>query len=97
MKIINYLKLEKFAIDHAHARKSLATWRRIVKEAVWKNKKDVLHSFPTAKIIANNRARFEIKHNHYRLIAEIDYQDEILDVRFIGSHKDYDKIDVQTI
>ena len=97
MKILNYLKLEKFAVNHAHTRKSLATWRRIVQEAKWTNKQAVINSFPTAKMIANNRARFEIKHNHYRLIAEIHYQDELIDIRFIGSHDDYDKIDAKTI
>ncbi|HET6996170.1 MAG TPA: type II toxin-antitoxin system HigB family toxin [Chitinophagaceae bacterium] len=96
--IIVYLeKLNAFAKNHANARKSLATWKEATKKAVWKNKQDVLADFPKAKMIANNRARFEIVHNTYRLIAHIDYDDQIVEIRFIGSHNDYDRIDPATV
>ena len=97
MRIINLPKIEKFHLKHADARKSLETWKKIVDESVWTKNQDVLLSFPSAKIISTNRARFEIKHNVYRIIAEINYQNKFLEVRFIGTHNEYDKIDAKTI
>lgn len=97
MIIIKQKLLERFAITHAETRKSLATWKQITETAIWKKKQDILHSFPNAKMIKNNRARFEIVHNKYRLIAEIFYEQERVDIRFIGSHSEYDKIDPSNI
>jgi mRNA interferase HigB len=97
MKIIGLLKLIVFAGKHADARKSLSTWKTVTEEANWKKRQDVLTDFPNAKMIVNNRVRFEILHNKYRLIGEIDYQDGICEIRFIGTHNEYEKIDPATI
>jgi mRNA interferase HigB len=97
MRIFYLQKLAAFAKTHANSRKHLATWKTIVEKATWKKKQDVLADFPNAKIIKNNRARFEIAHNTYRIIAEIDYLEGIVEIRFIGTHNEYDAIDPETI
>ena len=97
MTIIYLSKLDAFGKQHAAARKSLTTWKITVQTATWKKKQEVLASFPKAKMIKNNRARFEIVHNSYRLIALIDYVDGIVEIRFIGTHTAYDRIDPETI
>ncbi len=97
MIVIHLQKLNRFAQIHADARKHLAAWKTIVEKADWKMKQDVLADFPNAKIIKNNRARFEIVHNTYRIITQIDYEDGIVEIRFIGTHNEYDAIDPETI
>jgi mRNA interferase HigB len=97
MLIVYLEKLNAFAKNHANSRKSLAVWKMVAEKATWKNKQHVLDDFPKAKMIKNNRARFEIVHNTYRLIAHIQYENEIVEIRFIGTHNEYDKIDPETI
>ncbi|HJS56081.1 MAG TPA: type II toxin-antitoxin system HigB family toxin [Chitinophagaceae bacterium] len=97
MLIVYLEKLNAFAKKHADARKSLATWQDVTEKAEWKTKQDVLTDFPNAKMIKNSRARFEIKHNTYRLIVFINYDALSVVVRFIGTHNEYDKIDPETI
>lgn len=97
MLLVYLNKLNEFGKSHANARKSLAVWKLVVEQADWKNRQDVLKDFPRAKMIQNNRARFEITHNTFRLIAHIHYDDKIVEIRFIGTHNEYDKIDPATI
>ena len=97
MKLVYLERLSGFAKKHANARKSLTTWKNVVLLAKWKSKQNVLTDFPKAKMIKNNRARFEIVHNTYRLIAHIHYEEQFVEIRFLGTHNEYDRINPETI
>jgi mRNA interferase HigB len=97
MLIVYLEKLNLFGKSHSNARKHLVSWKIKVEAASWKSKQDVLNDYPNAKMIANNRARFEITHNTYRLIAQLYYEDQRVEIRFIGTHNEYEKIDPETV
>lgn len=97
MIILKLNLLDAFKTKHANSRKSIDGWITLVKSAGWAKSQDILQDFPTAKIVTSDRAGFKVVGNRYRLIIEVEYLDKYVDIRFIGTHEEYDKIDAKTI
>ncbi len=72
-------------------------WFYEVKQATWKNSADVKGRYANSSIVGAERVVFNIKGNDYRLVTAIDYRRAIVFIKWIGAHKDYDKIDVRTV
>ncbi len=68
-----------------------------VKTAEWKRPNESKMQYKNASIIGEGRVVFNIKGNAYRLIVAIDYEFQVIFIRFIGTHKEYDNIDIKTI
>ncbi|MGN0019684.1 MAG: type II toxin-antitoxin system HigB family toxin [Sphingobacterium hotanense] len=97
MIILKLELLDRFKKKHASSRKGIGAWIILVRSAQWLKSQDIIDDFPTAKIISADRARFKIVGNKFRLIIEVAYKDGYVDVRFIGTHAEYDKIDAKNI
>jgi mRNA interferase HigB len=52
--------------------------------------------FANASICGNNRVVFNVGGNKYRLVVELQYRAGIAWVKFVGTHAQYDRIDVET-
>jgi mRNA interferase HigB len=76
---------------------ALDAWFQEVKRAKWKNSSDVKASYASASIIGADRVVFNIKGNAYRLVAAVDYGRAIVFIKWLGTHKEYDAVDVRTI
>lgn len=97
MRIISRKTLRLFWIKHSDCEQQLTSWYRESEKSKWKNPNELKKEYPSASIIENNRIVFNIKGNNYRLIVKINYQYQIIWIRFIGTHAEYDKIDASTI
>ena len=62
------------------------------KKAVWRSPNEVKEQYKSASILQSGRAVFNIAGNKYRLVVRINYEIQILYIRFIGTHKEYDAI-----
>jgi mRNA interferase HigB len=76
---------------------ALDAWFDIVRKAAWNNSVQVKRSFATASVVSADRIVFNIKGNAYRLVVAIDFEKGIVWIKWIGSHRDYDRIDVKEI
>lgn len=97
MRIIAKRTLRDYWESHPTAEEPLRSWYRTVKGEVWDSPADVKARFPKASIVGDNRAVFNIRGNHYRLIVQINYQYRIVYVRFVGTHAEYDRIDAREV
>jgi len=73
---------------------SVDVWFHEAKKVRWKNAADIKRSYATASIVTADRVVFNIKGNAYRLVVAVDFEKGIVWIKWIGKHKDYDRIDV---
>jgi len=99
MRIISFRTLREFfeKPEYSDAEVSLRAWYHDDKTAEWKNSNELKKQYKNASIIGEGRVVFNIKGNDYRLVIAIDYEFQVIFIRFIGTHKQYDKIDAKTI
>ncbi len=97
MRIITKKTLKYFREEYPNSEQSLLSWYKVAKKANWSNFNDVKSQFGSCKIIGSDRVVFKIKGNNYRLIVKITFVNQIIWIRFVGTHPEYDKIDAKTI
>lgn len=97
MRIISRKIIREFCERFPDAMKPLQAWYADAKQAHWNSPNDIKSIYKNASIVSNNRVVFNIKGNDYRLVVAINYNFNLVYIRFIGTHKEYDKIDVTKI
>jgi mRNA interferase HigB len=97
VRIISKKTLREFWEKHKDSEQQLKSWFQETNSVEWKNPKQIKREYPSASFLADNRIVFNIKGNKYRLIVKINYDHNILWVRFIGTHAEYDKINATKI
>lgn len=83
--------------EYQDAKEPTLAWHRHALHADWSSPAEVKQDSRNASILKDGRVVFNIAGNKYRLVVWINYAYRVIYVRFIGTHVQYDKIDVQTI
>lgn len=76
---------------------ALDAWFHEVQRARWRNSAEVKRSYATASIVSSDRLVFNIKGNDYRLVAAVDYGRQVVFIKWVGTHREYDRIDARTV
>jgi len=97
MRIIAQKALRDFWERYPDAEEPLLAWYREVEQEDWDTPAKIKDKYRSASIVGNNRVVFNIKGNDYRLVVRINYRHRIVHIRFIGTHAEYDRIDVKEV
>ena len=100
MRVIAYKTLRQFWESNSAYKEVIEparSWFHYTSAASWKTPSDIKADLASASILKDGRVVFNLAGNKYRLVVWINYPYRVVYVRFIGTHKQYDAIDAQTI
>lgn len=92
MNVIALKALRDFWGKHPQAEGPLKAWYALVSKADWSGPADIRSQFNSADFVTDNRVIFDIGGNKYRLIVRVAYLHKRVLIKFVGTHKEYDKI-----
>lgn len=99
MRIVSHKKIKDFYETAGHEDSSVALerWYEVAEDAGWHCFQDMKADFPSADYVGNQHYVFNIRGNNYRLVVVVKFTMGYLFVRWVGTHKEYDRIDCSNI
>jgi mRNA interferase HigB len=97
MNVIAIKSLRDFWQRHPDSEQPLKAWLDEARRTLWRQPADIKAYYKSASILKNRRVVFNIKGNDYRLVVSVAYRFQAVYIKFIGTHREYDQIDAETI
>ena len=97
MRIIARRTLREYYERNPETKASLEAWYHEVKSIQWSSPADVKLRYPKAKIVGKDRVVFNVLGNRFRLVVAVNYESQTAFIKFLGTHKEYDVIDVREV
>ena len=97
MRIISINTLRTYWIENRRSEQALKAWIEEVSNSRWETAAESKEKYRHASIIDSKRVVFNIRGNSYRLIVDVEYRLGIVFIVWIGSHVEYDKLDVKKV
>lgn len=92
MHIISFKKLREFFEKDQNSRVAMQDWYKKTSKAEWDDFSDIKKTFNSVDSVGNSRFVFNVKGNHYRIVVKIVFKAKTIYLRWVGNHKEYDKI-----
>jgi mRNA interferase HigB len=92
VRIISRTRIKEYCKERPDAKVSLNDWNSKTEKAEWNNFSDIRKTFGNVDAVGNSNYVFNIKGNHFRLVARIIFDAKLVYIRFIGAHAEYDDI-----
>jgi mRNA interferase HigB len=83
--------------DQRALKAAVDAWFGEVRKARWSNPADVKRLYASASVVASDRIVFNIRGNAYRLVVAVDFEKGIVWIKWLGTHRDYDRIDIKEV
>lgn len=99
MRVIAKIALQRYweTPGREDSEQPLKAWFAEANAAVWKSPADIKSRYRSASFVADNRVVFNVGGNKHRLVVHVNYKLGIVLIKFVGSHSEYDAIDVATV
>jgi len=97
MRVIAKKILREFWEKYSDSEEQLKTWYKEATKASWKTPGDIKSEYPKVSILKTGRVVFDICGNKYRLVTRINYERQWVFIRFIGTHNDYNLINIDKV
>ena len=97
MRVIATWTINRYAENYHKAKGSLRAWTKELEASNFNSHNELKEKYPSASVINRKRVVFNINGNNYRLLVDIEYRIKLVFVVWFGTHKEYDRIDVETI
>ena len=97
MVVISYRTIREFIDNHKDVEDQLNNWYVIALKSDWANFNEMRQVFNSVDAVGNDLYVFNIKGNNYRLIVRIIFRVRTIYIKFVGSHKEYDKVNLDDL
>jgi mRNA interferase HigB len=97
MRLVGKSVLDAFRKKYPDCEQALRAWHAEIKNARWTSPHEVKAKYGSASIVGGNRVVFNVCGNKYRLVVKFNYGMGIAQVRYMGTHAEYDRINVETV
>jgi mRNA interferase HigB len=97
LRVIAKRTLREYWERNPETEQQLLAWYQEAVKANWETPNEIKEQYKSASILKNSRVVFNVCGNKYRLVVEINFPRKWVFIRFLGTHKEYDKIDANNI